>query len=460
MELKRSEIMPGVWLSTLKTDKFKTACLSLSLLSQLRRETAASYALIPSVLRRGCARYPDLDALAARMDELYGTAVEPVVRRIGEIQAVGFYASIPEGAFLPGGEDVLRPACELLGQLLLSPNTRGGLLRPQYVDSEKEKQLERIRSRINSKGSYAVQRCIEEMCCFEDFAVGSLGSEEDTESINYKKLTKQYHTLLQTSPVEIFYCGRADEEELTAILRDALMTLPRGEIDYEIGTDVRLNAIEAQPRCFEEKMAVTQGRLVMGWRLGEAMEEPDLPALMVFNAVFGGNTTSKLFLNVREKKGLCYSVYSMAELHKGLLLAAAGIDFERCEETRDEILRQLDCMAKGEISEEELAAARKGVASELRMTMDSQGELEGFYLAQALDGTDCGPLELAALAETVTKEQLAAIARAAECDMIYFLRGKDEEDEDEEDEEDEEEIELSDEEIDALLAGEEKEHAE
>ncbi len=455
MELKRSEIMPGVWLSTLQTDKFKTACLSLSLLSQLRRETASAYALIPSVLRRGTARYPDLDALAARMDELYGTAVEPVVRRIGEIQTVGFFASIPESAFLPGGEDVLRPACELLGQLLLSPNTRGGLLRPQYVDSEKQKQLERIRSRINFKGSYSVQRCIEEMCCFEDFAVGRLGSEEDTESINYKKLTKQYHTLLQTSPVEIFYCGRAGEDELVPILRDALMTLPRGEIDYEIGTDVRLNAIEAQPRSFEEKMAVSQGKLVMGWRLGEAMEEPDVPALMVFNAVLGGSSTSKLFLNVREKKGLCYSVSSMTDLHKGLLLAAAGIDFDKFEETRDEIFRQLACMAQGEISDEELAAARTGVASDLRMTMDSQGELEGFYLAQALDGTDCGPLELAALAESVTKEQLAAIASGAECDMIYFLRGKDEEDED-----DDEEIELSDEEIDALLAGEEEEHAE
>ena len=160
MELKRSEIMPGVWLSTLKTDKFKTACLSLSLLSQLRRETAASYALIPSVLRRGCARYPDLDALAARMDELYGTAVEPVVRRIGEIQAVGFYASIPEGAFLPGGEDVLRPACELLGQLLLSPNTREssrpmprGTARPSKAPGAKSNNAMSTKRSLRSTGA-------------------------------------------------------------------------------------------------------------------------------------------------------------------------------------------------------------------------------------------------------------------------------------------------------------------
>ncbi|MBO6040194.1 MAG: hypothetical protein J6P58_03210, partial [Oscillospiraceae bacterium] len=65
------------------------------------------------------------------------------------------------------------------------------------------------------------------------------------------------------------------------------------------------------------------------------------------------------------------------------------------------------------------------------------GELEGFYLAQALEGLDYGPLELAELAEDVTREQVAAIAADVECDMIYFLKGKDpsEEDEDEEEEE-------------------------
>ena len=201
MDATRTEIMPGVWLSHLRTDKFKTACLSLNLLTQLQRETASLNALIPYVLRRGTSRYSDMDALSARMDELYGTAIEPVVRRIGEIQCVGFYASIPEGEFLPGKEDVLRPACELLGQLLLSPITRGGLLLPAYVDSEREKLVERIRSRVNDKRSYSVLRCIEEMCCYEDFAVSRLGSEEEAEAIRYQKLTKQYRTLLQSSPV-------------------------------------------------------------------------------------------------------------------------------------------------------------------------------------------------------------------------------------------------------------------
>ena len=423
MDLTRTEILPGVWLSHLRTDKFKTACLSLTLLTQLRRETAAMNALIPYVLRRGTTRSPDMEALSARLEELYGTAIEPVVRRIGEIQCIGFYASIPEEDFLPGGRGVLQKASELLGELLLSPATRGGLLLPKYVDSEREKLLETIRSRINDKRGYAIFRCIEEMCCCEDFAVGRLGGESECEAIHYQKLSKHYKSLLQSSPIEIFYCGRADRKQLVAYLRDALMTLPRGEIDYEIGTDVRMNAMEDEPRCVEETLDVTQGKLVMGFRLGESMEEPDIAALSVFNAAFGGGTSSKLFNNVRERLQLCYYAGSLVDTHKGLLLVSSGISFDKFEAARDEILAQLAAMARGEITDEELESARRGVASDLRAMTDSPGELEGFYLAQALDGLDYGPLELAELAEEVTREQVAAIAADAECDMIYFLRG-------------------------------------
>ena len=430
MELTRSEILPGVWLNHLRSEKFKTACLSLSLLTQLKRETAAMNALIPYVLRRGTARFPDMEALSARMEELYGTAVEPAVRKIGEIQCLGFYASIPEGEFLPGGQNVLHDAAELLGQLLLAPATRGGLLLPQYVDSEKEKLLDRIRSRVNYKSSYALSRCVEEMCCCEDFAVSRLGGEDECEAINYKKLTKQYHTLLQQSPVEIFYCGRAAEKELRAALRDALITLPRGEIDYEIGTDLRMNALEDRPRFVEEELDVNQGNLVIGWRLGDCMEDPDQAAILVFNAVYGGGTSSKLFRNVRERLQLCYHAGSLADTHKGLLLVSSGIAFDKLEQARDEIFAQLEAMRRGEITEEELSAARAGVASDLRAMTDSQGELEGFLLAQTLDGLEYGPLELAALAEDVTKEDVVRIARSVDCDLIYFLKGGKPEDED------------------------------
>ena len=428
MEIKRSEIMPGVNLAYLWSDKFKTSCMSLTLLTQLQRDTASMNALIPLVLRRGTTRYPDMEAISARLDELYGTAIEPVVRRIGEIQCLGFYASIPEEEYLPGNNGVLEQATALLGELLLSPATRGGLLLPKYVDSEREKLLDIIRSRMNDKRSYALSRCIEEMCCYEDFAVSRFGSESEAENIHYKKLTRHYRELIQTCPVEIFYCGKTDFKAVSAAMRDAFSAMPRGEIDYDIGTDLRMNAVEDHVRFVEEEMDVTQGKLVLGFRLGECMEEPDIPALYVFNAVYGSGATSKLFMNVREKLSLCYYASSAVYLHKGIMLVSSGIEFDKLDAARDEILAQLDSVRRGEITDDELRSAKKSVASDLRAVQDSIGELEGFYLSQALDGLDYGPAELAALAEDVTKEDVQAIAESIECDLIYFLKGSGEED--------------------------------
>ena len=428
MEFNRTELMPGVFLSHLRSDKFKTACMSVTLLTQLRRETAAMNAVIPFVLRRGTTRYGDMEQLSRRMDELYGAAVEPVVRRIGEIQCIGFYGSFPEPDYLPGGEALLGDTCALMAQLLLDPATRGGLLLPQYVDSEREKLLDIIRSRMNDKRSYALTRCIEEMCCYEDFAVSRFGSESEAENIHYKKLTRHYRELIQTCPVEIFYCGKTDFKAVSAAMRDAFSAMPRGEIDYDIGTDLRMNAVEDHVRFVEEEMDVTQGKLVLGFRLGECMEEPDIPALYVFNAVYGSGATSKLFMNVREKLSLCYYASSAVYLHKGIMLVSSGIEFDKLDAARDEILAQLDSVRRGEITDDELRSAKKSVASDLRAVQDSIGELEGFYLSQALDGLDYGPAELAALAEDVTKEDVQAIAKSIECDLIYFLKGSGEED--------------------------------
>lgn len=437
MDISREEILPGVELTCLRSDKFKTACLSLSLLTQLKRETASMNALIPLVLRRGTTQYPDMEALSKKLDELYGTAIEPVVRRIGEIQCIGFYASIPETDFLPGRQDVLCDTAELMGQLLLSPVTRGGLLLPDYVESEREKMAELIRSRVNDKRGYAMLRCMEEMCCYEDYAVSRFGSEADCESIHYQKLTRHYRSILQTSPVEIFYCGRADSRRVARVFRDALSMLPRGEIDYDIGTDVRMNAVEAQPRYVEEEMNVSQGKLVIGFRLGDVMEEPDIAAIYVFNSVFGSSSTSKLFVNVREKLQLCYYAGSSVDIHKGIMLVSSGIEFDKFDAAKAEILSQLDEMKNGNITDDELNAAKSGIASALRSGMDSQGELEGFFLSQTLAGLDYGPMELAQLVEEVTKDSVVSVAKSVECDLVYFLKGSGEAAEDEESEEDE-----------------------
>ena len=427
----RNEILPGVYLTCLQTEKFKTGLLSVSFLTRLCREEAAQNTLIPSVLRRGTTSHPDMEALADRLDSLYGARIEPISRKLGEIQAAGFWASFADDAWLPeGGTSLLEDTAALLGELILSPNTRGGLLLPAYVESEKEKLLEDIRARVNDKIAYSRLRLTELMCAAEDYAVDVLGTEDTAESIGYVALTKRYKRLLSTAPVEIFYCGAADAARVEAALMDAFMPLPRGEIDYELGTDVRMNALEDHVRYHTETMDVTQGKLVIGWRLGLSMEDPDPAVLRVMNTVFGGGVHSKLFRNVREKLSLCYYAGSGIDLMKGLLFVSCGIEPEKYDEALQAILRQLEAMRAGEITEEELAGAKASLVSDLTGLSDNPGQLESFWLSQNLLGLEYGPEELAALVEDVTAEQVSAAARAMECDMVYFMTCSGEENED------------------------------
>lgn len=421
LDIIRKEIMPGVSLAYLETDKFKSDCMSISLLTGLDRSTVSKNALIPRVLSRGTVMHPDMDSISAACDELYGARIIPVVRKKGEILTLGFYAGFIADRFAPGGERLLEPVTALLGEMLLSPSTRGGLLRKDYVESEKQKLVDDIRSRVNDKRDYAVFRAIEEMCAYEPYACDDMGSEDEAASVNYVELTRHYRDLLQTSPVEIFYCGAAPLVRVEAALRDALATLPRGEINYDIGTDIRMNSVEASPRFFTEQMDISQSKLVMGFRMGECMEEPDFAAIKVFNALYGGSVTSKLFLNVREKLSLCYYAGSYVDELKGIMLVSSGIERRDMERARAEILSQLDAVRSGDFTDTDLSNARAAVSSDLLAATDSPGALEDFYLSQTLWGLDCGPDELSALCLDVSREDIVSVASGIELDAVYFL---------------------------------------
>lgn len=169
----------------------------------------------------------------------------------------------------------------------------------------------------------------------------------------------------------------------------------------------------------------------MGYRLGECMDDPDIAAIYVFNAVFGGCVTSKLFMNVREKLSLCYYASSLVDLHKGLMIVSSGVDFDKFDAAKAEIEAQLEAVRRGDVGADEFTAAKKSVASDLRAISDSQYNLEGFYLANAIDGLELSPEELAAAVECVELDAVVEIARSVVPDAVYYLRGNGEEDGDE-----------------------------
>ncbi|MDR3278140.1 MAG: insulinase family protein, partial [Oscillospiraceae bacterium] len=364
------QIMPRVNVTCVNTDKFKTGCISVNLITQLDRENAAKNALLPRVLRRGTARQPDMESLAAALDELYGARVTPLTRKKGELQCVGFFADFIDDDYTPKGENVLEKTAALLGELLLSPLTRGGLLTGDYVEGEKKNLIDEIRAGINDKRAYAVDRLLENMCADEAFGVNKLGGEEAARAITARTLTAHYQSLIASAEVEVFYCGTASPERVVSAVREALAGLPRGGSLPERATEIRRHAPADAPRRFTESLDVSQGKLALGFRLGEAMYSPNYAAFAVFNALFGGSVTSKLFLNVREKLSLCYYASSVIEKHKGVMVVSSGVEFAKFDAALTEILAQLDAIRRGEVSDWEFVSAKRAVITTLKAALD------------------------------------------------------------------------------------------
>ena len=108
--------------------------------------TVAAGALLPAVLRRGTTAHRDMRSIAAELDRLYGASIAYTVRKKGENQCLGFVGSFLDERYVPGGERLLEPMADLLGELLLDPLTRNGRFLSDYVESEKENLIDAIES--------------------------------------------------------------------------------------------------------------------------------------------------------------------------------------------------------------------------------------------------------------------------------------------------------------------------
>ena len=415
----RTEILPGVYLTAVQSDKFKTGCFSLNLLRPMKKEEAAANALIPSVLLRGSETCPDIASISAKLDELYGASVGTLVRKKGEVQLVGFYCDYVQDEYVD--EPVFAPVMAFLAELLLHPRLENGAFPEAVVDSEKLNLENAMLSRINDKRTYAASQLIRTMCAGQPYGIPRIGEPEDLKNITAKSLYAHYWDLLATSRVELFYMGSLSPEAVTKVLQAALAELPRAEVFVPVGTTPAPQARPVQEKT--ERLDVTQGKLSLGFFTDITAKDPRYPALVLAATVFGGGATSKLFTNVREKMSLCYYASASFEKFKGVLSVSSGVEFSKLETAKTEILRQLEACKAGDITDDELESARGYLVSDLKIAMDSPGRLDDYYMGQILLEQDGTMEDLASAIARVTKQEAADAIQALRLDTIYALEG-------------------------------------
>ena len=417
--IKTIELLPGVTLRCHRDHRFKQSCLSFAAIRAMRRDEAAMNALIPAVLLRGTREYPDLRAITQKLDDLYGAAVGTQVRRVGDYQTMGLYCGFLEDRFALPGDKVLEPMIDFLRQLLLEPLIVDGGFREDYVSSEKKNLIATIESELNDKRAYAMSRMLSAMCKADSFGIPRLGFKEDVAAIEPRAAWSHYRKVLRESPIHIFYVGSAEAETVAQLLMPLLNAIDRNYVNLPEQTPFR----DAGGADKTEEMDVAQGKLCMGYVTPLTNRSEEFVAMQVMNTIFGAGMTSKLFMNVREKLSLCYAIGSGYYGTKGIITVSAGIDFDKEALTRQEIARQLDAIRSGDITDEELNAAKEALLSSLRGTHDSPGSIESRYATTALNGFRLSVEEHADAIRSVTREQVVAAARTLTLHTTYFLKG-------------------------------------
>lgn len=417
MIFERIELKKGVFVSAVKTDKFKTNLLTVNLLTPLSAETASLNSLLTDVLKRGTVNYPTMQSLHTKQDELYSLGLGAYVQKRGEIQSVTFELSAIDDVYTFDKSALLEQATALLGEMIFHPVTENGVFRAEYVTQEKKNLIDSIKAQINNKSSYAIKRCHEIMCEGEPFAVNAAGEIATVEQITPEQLYTQYKNVLENAAVEVLYVGNRDATEIAALIGKHLPFAERKPLSKE--TIVKTSADEVKK--LTEKMQINQCKLSIGLRIGTSLKSKDYIKFALFNEIFGGSTTSKLFMNVREKKSLCYYCQPIVEGIKGVMVIASGVDAKNKDIAYEAIMEQLEDVKNGVISDTELDDAKRSLENAYREITDSPASICTWYISRVIAGRTDSPDDAAKSVGAVTKQDVVAMAKRLVLDTIYSL---------------------------------------
>lgn len=414
-------ISDGTKLTIVPSDKFKTSVMGVSFILPLGTEYAAAYAILPKVLRRGTAKYNDMQRIGNALDTLYGARIEPFVRKRGENLVIGFNSDVVDEKYISNAKDLTKSVATLLLSFFNQPYLINGCFNEEYVQSEKKNLADKIQAQKNDTRSYAVRRLHEEMCKDEAFGFNEFGTIEQVNALTPEFIKQAYDDVMKNAKIQLFYCGGMNETVVEDAFKEAIGERAVQKA-YNISTEVIANP-KQEVRTVKQQMNVSQGKLSIGFRTGVTANDEIYPSMLILNTIFGSSTSSRLFLNVREKMSLCYYASSSIDKQKGIMTVASGIENDNFDVARDEILRQLDDLKNGNITQEELENAKRTVIGSLRSIEDDASSLQEFWMGQEIAGFTWDTTWLIKEIQNVDIAKATQAANLVKLDTIYFLEG-------------------------------------
>ena len=385
MEYISKEIKKGIKMHYIKTDIFKTNLIAIFLTTKLEKDTVTLNTLIPAVLRRGSITMPTQEDISKTLENMYGASFDCGSEKIGDNQSLKFYIESLNNNFLLENENIMKESIDKLLEIVFNPVLEENVFKDEYVQSEKVNIKQLIQSKIDMKDKYAQERCIEIMYEGKPYGVYKYGYEEDLEKISSKDLYEQYKKLIENCKIDIFVSGDFNNEETEQILKENenIKKLKERNAQYIENNEETEKKEEQQVKTVEEKLDVSQGKLVIGLDVNEYSKDSRY-AVSLYNVLLGGSANSKLFQNVREKASLAYTAGSIYLRQKNNIFIKAGIEIKNYQKALDIIKQQLDEMKNGNFTEEDIEKAKRYMLYGIKAIEDDQELGISYYIAQEL----------------------------------------------------------------------------
>lgn len=416
--LNRRQIADGVYFSKITDERYKKNIISVRFFETADDATATDNVIVPNILSKSSGRYPTYKQLQNKLSVLYAASVSGVSTMVHDLHCNGLSAYYLDDVYALSGEKMTEEITDILIDCLFNPVLENGVFPEKTVALEKQTVIDEIEALINDKRAYAADKAVEIMCKGEPAAVKSKGTVERAKALTPADAYAAYERLLHNTHCEILCVGCNDFSVVEEKMKEAFSKISRTGInEYSI----KKSPIKESTEEVVEKMSVTQSKMVIGFK----SHLEDTAALIMLQKIYGGTTTSKLFMNVREKMSLCYYCSASYNPEKGLIPVQCGVENANIEKAREEIIRQLDEIKNGNFTDEDITFAEMSVKNSYKSVNDSASGVLGWYFNRIIIDDIITPEEAVEKYIGISRERIIAAAKSLVLDTVYILTSQD-----------------------------------
>ena len=258
-------------------------------------------------------------------------------------------------------EENIKEALDILSDMFFN-----SLFSPEEIEKEISVVIEEIKMYEDSPEDAVYDKLSEIIFNESPMAYNILGTEKNLKTFTQDKVKKYMGENYSPFNTVISIAGSFDEEEFIKLIEEKFKHWENSKIKF-VHKDSNYQRKVAGINKDLEQLHICMGNKTFG------RHDKNYHSLLVLNNLFGGTASSRIFQEVREKKGLVYSIYSFVSNYfdTGIFSIYAGMSYEQVEEALRTILIEMISIKNGNIKEKEFTRAKQQIKGNYILSLES-----------------------------------------------------------------------------------------